>query len=196
MENAGQETTFRCRILTVRKMSAKLALVVFRRQLGTTQGAIHQEEAVVSQRTVRWIERIPTGSAAAVKGHIEKADQPVTGSTKHDFELSIRELQLMFRRPQAATRRRGRYWKPRHRSRQTDSSLTQSTHVDVKDHIPPQCRSLQSLPVLSRFQGICPDSYTQSTRRGYRTLVPMFSSLQLWTTSIPCLKSSWRSKCV
>ncbi|KAF6225476.1 hypothetical protein HO133_009476 [Letharia lupina] len=35
VEDVGQEITFRCCIHTVRKMSAKLAFVVFRQQLGT-----------------------------------------------------------------------------------------------------------------------------------------------------------------
>lgn len=101
VEDVGQEIIFRCRIHTVRKMSAKMAFVVFRQQLVTIQGVVHQEEGAISQHMVQWIERIPTGSIIVVRGQIKKPDQPVTSTTKHDIEISIRELHVVSRRPQA-----------------------------------------------------------------------------------------------
>ena len=103
VEDVGQEITFRCRIHTVRKTSAKLAFAVFRQELGTLQGVIHQEEGTVSQHILQWIERIPTGSIVAVKSQIRKPDQRVTGTTEHYFEISIHELHVVSSRPQAVS---------------------------------------------------------------------------------------------
>ena len=64
------------------------------------QGVIQQEGAV-SQHMVQWILRSSTGSTVIVWGQIKKPDQPVTGTTKHDAEISIRELPVVSSRAQA-----------------------------------------------------------------------------------------------
>ncbi|KAK3167619.1 hypothetical protein OEA41_010746 [Lepraria neglecta] len=100
-ESIGQEITFQCRIHAIRKLSANLAFVVFRQQLGTIQGVVHQEEGTITTHMVQWVERIPTGSIVIVKGKPQKPEQPVTGCTKHDVEILVRELHVVVRRPEA-----------------------------------------------------------------------------------------------
>ena len=60
------------------------------------QGVIEQE-GVVSQHMVLWIKRISAGSTVMVWGQIK---DPVTGTTKHDAEFSIRELPVVSSRAQ------------------------------------------------------------------------------------------------
>ena len=65
--------TFRARIHVVRKMSAKLAFIVFRQQLITIQGVLAEEDGIISQHMVQWAESIVAGSIVIVKGHLQRA---------------------------------------------------------------------------------------------------------------------------
>lgn len=107
-----------------------------------------KQEDDVLQHMVQWIERIPTGPVDTVKGQIEKPDQPVTGTTKHDVEILIRELHVVARCPQAIPFTlqedeiskdkkigRGQCWKLHHRTRQMDSPHSQRTNIDIRGHV-------------------------------------------------------------
>ena len=97
----NEQIAFRARIHTVRKMSAKLAFIVFRQKLVTVQGVLSEEEGVVSQQMVQWAESIVAGSIVTVKGHLQKPKAPITGCSVHDYEVVIREIHVVARRPQA-----------------------------------------------------------------------------------------------
>ena len=100
-ESIGQEVIFRCRIHAIRKMSANLAFVIFRQELETIQGVTQQEEGAITTHMVQWIERIPTGSIVLVKGKVQNPEQLVKGCTKHNVEISVSELHVVARRPEA-----------------------------------------------------------------------------------------------
>ena len=95
--HAGEEVTLRARVHAVRKMSAKLAFLVFRQQLVTMQGVLHQKEGVISAHMVQWVESIPTESIVLIKGYLQRPDVPVKGCSIHDMEISIQELHVIAR---------------------------------------------------------------------------------------------------
>ena len=100
-DQIGLEITFRARILTTRRMSANLAFIVFRQQLGTIQGVLTQKEGIINEHMVRWAEKIPTGSIVIVKATVQKPSQAVKSATIHNLELLISELHVLARRPEA-----------------------------------------------------------------------------------------------
>ncbi len=80
-------------------MSANLAFVVFRQQLGTLQGVLTQKEGMITTHMDQWAERVPIGSI--VLGLVQKPEQEVKSATIHDVELLINELHVTARRPEA-----------------------------------------------------------------------------------------------
>ncbi|KAL6718633.1 aspartate--tRNA ligase dps1 [Lecanora helva] len=100
-DNAGQEITFRARVHAVRKMSANLAFIIFRQELGTIQGVLAQKEGVITTHMVQWAERVPVGSIVIVKGLLQKPAQEVKSAAIHDVELLITEFHVVARRPEA-----------------------------------------------------------------------------------------------
>ena len=92
------EICFRARLHVVRKMSSKLVFLVFRQQLDTIQGVLHEVPGVTSFLFVNWAERLRTGSIVRVKGVVRKAEVPVKRATIHDWEVHIRELHLISNR--------------------------------------------------------------------------------------------------
>lgn len=94
-EMVGQEVCFRARLHTVRNMSAKLTFLVFRQQVETIQGVLHEVPGQLSVLFVHWAEHLKTGAILRVKGTIKKPDIPVKRCSIHDMELHITELHLI-----------------------------------------------------------------------------------------------------
>ncbi|KAJ5892186.1 Aspartate--tRNA ligase [Penicillium subrubescens] len=95
---AGQEVYFTARLHVVRRMSAKLVFLVFRQQLTTFQGVLHELPGVSSLAMISWAEHLRVGSFLRVRGKIQKPDVPVLGCSIHDVELSIDSLHLLVKR--------------------------------------------------------------------------------------------------
>lgn len=114
----GHTITFRARIHTTRRMSAKLAFLVFRQQTVTIQGVLQVDEetakgrpshqdhgnlqeiyyassGIVSEQMVRAVLHYPSESIVLVKGKIRNPPQPVQNSTIHDAEIMILEIHLV-----------------------------------------------------------------------------------------------------
>ncbi|KAI9372001.1 hypothetical protein BJX61DRAFT_476298 [Aspergillus egyptiacus] len=94
----GQQVLFTARLHIIRRMSAKLVFLVFRQQLTTFQGVLHEEPGVKSVAMIQWAEHLKTGCIVRVRGTIKAPDVPVLGCTIHDVELAIDELHLVVRR--------------------------------------------------------------------------------------------------
>ena len=97
-EMEGQEVAFRARLHHIRPMSAKLVFLIFRQQIGTIQGVLHEEPGVVSEIFLHWAEHLRTGSVLLVKGVVQKVHVPVKSASIHDVEIRIRELRLIVAR--------------------------------------------------------------------------------------------------
>ncbi|KAJ5178800.1 hypothetical protein N7492_002010 [Penicillium capsulatum] len=95
---AGQEIFFTARLHVIRRMSTKLVFLVFRQQLVTFQGVLHDRPGVSSIAMIQWAEHLRVGCFVRVRGTIRKPDVPVLGCTIHDVELSIDSLHLLVRR--------------------------------------------------------------------------------------------------
>ena len=100
-DRIGEEVVFRARIHTIRKMSAKLAFIILRQELGTIQGVLAQKDGSITAHMVQWAERLPAGSIVLVKALVQRPEQEVKSATTHDVELNIRELHVIVRRPNA-----------------------------------------------------------------------------------------------
>ncbi|PYH99970.1 aspartyl-tRNA synthetase, cytoplasmic [Aspergillus ellipticus CBS 707.79] len=94
----GKQVLFTARLHIIRRMSAKLVFLVFRQQLFTFQGVLHEEEGVKSIAMVHWAEHLRLGSIVRVHGTIQRPQVPVLGCTIHDVELSIDKIHLVVRR--------------------------------------------------------------------------------------------------
>ena len=97
----GEEILFRGRVHVVRKMSARLAFLVFRQQLSTLQGVIYEVDGDVTAHMVKWAEDIPVGSVVLVKGKLQRPEQIVKGATIHEVELLISDIHVISRREEA-----------------------------------------------------------------------------------------------
>ncbi|KKK26514.1 hypothetical protein ARAM_005811 [Aspergillus rambellii] len=96
--HVGQTVLFTARLHIVRRMSAKLVFLVFRQQLSTFQGVLHEVPGIKSVAMVQWAEHLRLGSIVRVRGTIQAPAVPVLGCTVHDVELSIDEVHLVVRR--------------------------------------------------------------------------------------------------
>ncbi|KAL2821738.1 hypothetical protein BDW59DRAFT_149948 [Aspergillus cavernicola] len=94
----GQQVLFTARLHIIRRMSAKLVFLVFRQQLTTFQGVLHEDPAVKSIAMVQWAEHLKTGSIVQIRGTIQAPDVPVLGCTVHDVEVAIDGVHLVVRR--------------------------------------------------------------------------------------------------
>lgn len=98
----GKVITFRARIHTLRRMSAKLVFIVFRQQTITIQGVLQSFEAppqgstgpngIISDRMVKSVERYASETIVVVHAHVRKAPKPVKNATIHNHELDIYEI--------------------------------------------------------------------------------------------------------
>jgi ergosteryl-3beta-O-L-aspartate synthase len=92
---SGEDVGFRARVHTIRKMSSKLAFIVFRQQIATIQGVIQECDHVISTHMVRWAERIPIESIVLVSGKVRHPIEKVTGTSIKDLEIMIEELHVL-----------------------------------------------------------------------------------------------------
>lgn len=93
-----KEVLFTARLHIVRRMSAKLVFLVFRQQLTTFQGVLHEKAGVKSVGMIQWAEHLRTGCIMSVRGTIRLPEVPVLGCTIHDVELEIEQLHVIVRR--------------------------------------------------------------------------------------------------
>ena len=101
----GQEVVFRCRLHHVRAMSAKLVFLIFRQQISTIQGVLHEDPGVISQIFLHWAEHLRTGSVLLVKGLIQKVQVPVKSASIHGVEVNITQLKLLVARAEPGKQR-------------------------------------------------------------------------------------------
>ncbi|KAJ5501136.1 Nucleic acid-binding OB-fold, partial [Penicillium expansum] len=94
----GQQVFFSARLHVIRRMSAKLVFLVFRQQLGTFQGVLHERAGVSSLAMIQWVEHLRVGSFVTVRGTIQKPEVPVLGCSIHDVELAVDSVHLQVRR--------------------------------------------------------------------------------------------------
>jgi ergosteryl-3beta-O-L-aspartate synthase len=92
---SGQTVRFRARVHNIRKMSSKLAFIVFRQQTTTIQGVITEYDNVVSTHMVRWAERLPAETIVLVAGKVQQPNAEITGASIHDVEILIHELYVL-----------------------------------------------------------------------------------------------------
>ncbi|KAI9931512.1 hypothetical protein ASPWEDRAFT_49696 [Aspergillus wentii DTO 134E9] len=96
--SAGQEIIFTARLHVIRRMSAKLVFLVFRQQMSTFQGVLHEQPGVKSIAMVHWAEHLRLGTIVRVRGTIQTPGVPVLGCTIHDVELAVDEIHVVVRR--------------------------------------------------------------------------------------------------
>ncbi|KAF7718982.1 Aspartate--tRNA ligase [Penicillium ucsense] len=94
----GQEVFFTARLHVIRRMSAKLVFLVFRQQLITFQGVLHERPGVSSIAMISWVEHLRVGSFLRVRGRVQKPEVPVLGCSVHDVELAIDSVHLLVKR--------------------------------------------------------------------------------------------------
>ncbi|CEJ61929.1 Putative Aspartyl-tRNA synthetase, cytoplasmic [Penicillium brasilianum] len=82
----------------MRRMSAKLVFLVFRKQLSTFQGVLHEKPGVSLLAMISWAENLRVGSFLRVRGNIQRPDASVLGCSIHDAELAIDSLHLLVNR--------------------------------------------------------------------------------------------------
>lgn len=97
-DSVGKEVTFTARLHIVRRMSAKLVFLVFRQQVFTFQGVMHEKPGVTSMAMIHWAEHLRLGSIVRVRGRIQAPDVPVLGCTIHDVELAVDDIHVVVRR--------------------------------------------------------------------------------------------------
>lgn len=90
-----KEVTFRARLHHVRAMGPKLVFLIFRQQVNTIQGVLHQQQGVISEVMLHWAEHVRTGSVMLVKGVVQKPAVPVKSATIHEVEVVLSELKLV-----------------------------------------------------------------------------------------------------
>ncbi|CAL3969085.1 unnamed protein product [Diplocarpon coronariae] len=100
----GTTISFRARIHTLRRMSAKLVFIVFRQQTITIQGVLQSFKPIheltqnedntgtISEHMVRSIEHYPSETIVVVHAKLRKALKRVKNATIHDYELEVYEV--------------------------------------------------------------------------------------------------------
>ena len=97
-EMVGQVIYFTARLHVVRRLSSKLVFLVFRQQLATFQGVLHERPGVSSIAMIQWVEHLRVGSFLRVRGTLQKPEVPVLGCSIHDVELAIDTVHLLVKR--------------------------------------------------------------------------------------------------
>ncbi len=108
-EMVDQEVVFRARLHHVRAMGAKLVFMIFRQQINTIQGVLHEQPGVVSEIFLHWAEHIRTGAVMLVKGVIQKPVVPVKSASIHNVEVVVSELKLITARAEPGMHLLGTY---------------------------------------------------------------------------------------
>ncbi|KAI5290619.1 hypothetical protein KEM54_000994 [Ascosphaera aggregata] len=94
----GKEVIFRARIHNIRRMGPKLVFILFRQQITTIQGVLHEKAGEISTVMVHWAEHLPLGSIVKVRAIICEAAVPVQKTDFHTIELDIQTLHAIARR--------------------------------------------------------------------------------------------------
>lgn len=118
----GKTITFRARVHTIRRLSAKLVFVVFRQQTITIQGVLttggkeistkashplnseandvangEPHTPTISEQMVRAVEHYPIETIVLVKGRVRRPPAPVQATTIHDAEIAVEEIHVVAR---------------------------------------------------------------------------------------------------
>ncbi|TVY55656.1 Aspartate--tRNA ligase, cytoplasmic [Lachnellula cervina] len=100
----GEVITFRARIHTLRRMSAKLVFIVFRQQTITIQGVLQSfkpknelqpnedNTGTISEQMVRSVEHYPSETIVVAYALLRKAPHRIKNATIHDYELEVYEI--------------------------------------------------------------------------------------------------------
>lgn len=93
--NISERVTIKARVHAVRKLSSRLAFIVFRKQMTTIQGVLQESIDSVTHHFVQWAEHLPAESVVLVTGVVQNPLHEVTGCSIHDIEIAIQELHLI-----------------------------------------------------------------------------------------------------
>jgi aspartyl/asparaginyl-tRNA synthetase len=101
----GKTITFRARVHTVRRLSAKLVFLVLRQQTITIQGVLQSVTTganatskgvtVITEEMVRSVEHYQSESIVLVRGKVRQPLQTVKNTVIHDAEIDILEIHLV-----------------------------------------------------------------------------------------------------
>ena len=94
----GKEILMTARLHIVRRMGAKLVFLIFREELSTFQGVMHEKAGERSLAMIQWAEHIRIGSIVRVHGTVQAPQAPVQSCTLHDIELHVDQLHVLVRR--------------------------------------------------------------------------------------------------
>ncbi|KAI5292535.1 hypothetical protein KEM52_006284 [Ascosphaera acerosa] len=97
----GRKILFRARVHNIRRMGPKLVFILFRQQITTIQGVLHEQPGEVSTVMVHWAEHIPLGSIVRVRAVVRDAAVPVQSTDFHNVELGIQSLHVVARREES-----------------------------------------------------------------------------------------------
>jgi nondiscriminating aspartyl-tRNA synthetase len=95
-KDVGKEVVFRARIHHLRKMSSKFVFFVFRQQLGTMQGVLH-EHGDISKYMLYWAEHLEVECIVLVKGVLQEPQSKqgeVIGASIHDVEIAVHDIHV------------------------------------------------------------------------------------------------------
>jgi len=93
--NVGVSANFIARIHHVRRMSSKLAFVIFRDQTDLVQGVLAYREGEISENFIRWAEHLVTESFVHVQGRLRRPPGEITGCSVRDLEVRIDTMHLV-----------------------------------------------------------------------------------------------------
>jgi lysyl-tRNA synthetase class II len=91
----GKEIYFQARVHAIRRMSGKLAFIIFREQTTTVQGVLSAHEGGVTENMVRWAEHMRTGTIVVVKAKDKEPDNTVKSTSTHNVEVEILKLHVV-----------------------------------------------------------------------------------------------------
>lgn len=103
-KHEGTVISFRARIHTLRRMSARMVFIVFRQQTMTIQGVLASFRAkdevaggedstgTITERMVRSVEHYAAEGIVVVHGKLRKAPKRVKNATIHDYEIDVYEV--------------------------------------------------------------------------------------------------------
>lgn len=96
----GKSIFFRARVHIVRRISPKLAFILFRDQTTTVQGVVAAAaaEQKISESMVKFIQHIRPGSIVVTTATVARAEQRVLITSVHDVELRVERLHVLSER--------------------------------------------------------------------------------------------------
>ena len=97
-EKLGQEVCFRARLHHVRNMGPKLVFLIFRQQISTVQGVLHEDVDRISLAMLHWAEHLRVGNVMLVRGIVQKPTSPLKATSIHLVEVGITSLHVIVHR--------------------------------------------------------------------------------------------------